>query len=115
MAMTSGYNPASSGFFAQSYHQPMPMPDHGLGELSMGDLWHMYEAYRTAFHLFGERAGQPWANEQPGGHILENEADRCIHAMDQIFDEARRRNTSPADHMASLGLARALWIRAGTF
>jgi len=104
--------PAAAGFFAQSYHRPMAMPDYGLGELSMGDLWHMYEAYRTAFHMFGGRAGQPWANERPGGHILDNEADRCIHAMDQIFDEARRRDISPADsdadHMASLWALRVV-------
>lgn len=78
----------------------------------IGDLWHMYEAYRTAFHMFGGRAGQPWADERPGGHILDNEADRCIHAMDQIFDEARRRDISPtdndADHMASLWALRVV-------
>lgn len=69
-----------------------PLPN--LDALSIGELRHLYETYRSASQLFGWRAGQPWANERPGGHILDSDADHCLRAMDVIFSEARRRNVS---------------------
>ncbi|TCO07520.1 hypothetical protein EV666_1321 [Camelimonas lactis] len=84
----------------------MPLPDHHLSELSMGDLSKMYETYRTAAEVFRGRAGQPWAEYLPAGDILDNEAERCLRVMCCIFEEARQRRMSPKDpeahHMAKL-------------
>lgn len=78
-----------------------------LDAMTIGELRHLYETYRSASLLFGWRAGQPWADGKPSGAAIDHEVDRCLAIMDTLFFEARRRNVPPCSIHA--GDMLAIW------